>query len=241
MQPNNKIILALDVDSIEKAEALVSELKDYVGIYKVGKELFTSTGPEIVKRINKIGGKVFLDLKYHDIPNTVAKAAEAATKLGVYMFNVHASGGYKMMHDAAEAVKKKAAELKVEKPYILGVTVLTSIDQKTMNDELRINGTVEEQVVHLAKLCQKAGLDGVIASPQEIKAIRQACGNDFLVITPGVRPSWAASQDQKRVMTPKEAVECGADYMVIGRPITGAENKVEAANKILDEIKEFNG
>ena len=237
MQPNNKLILALDVDSIEKAEALVSELKDHVGIYKVGKELFTATGPEIVKKINQIGGKVFLDMKYHDIPNTVAKAAEAATKLGVYMFNIHASGGYKMMYDAVEAVKKSSAELGIKKPLVLGVTVLTSIDQTTLNNELRINGTVEEQVVHLAKLAQKAGLDGVIASPQEIKAIRAACGSDFLIVTPGVRPLWAASQDQKRVTTPKEAIEQGADYLVIGRPITGAENRIDAAKKILEEIK----
>jgi orotidine-5'-phosphate decarboxylase len=205
-------------------------------VFKVGKELFTAIGPKIVKEINNSGGKVFLDLKFHDIPNTVAKAGEAATELGVYMFNVHASGGSEMMKAVADAVKNKAAAAGKEKPIVLGVTVLTSINQDVLNNQLNVPGDVQKQVVHLALLAQKAGLDGVICSPQEIKAIRDACGENFVIVTPGIRPAWSESNDQKRITTPRDAIEAGANYMVIGRPITKADNRIEAAKKILEEI-----
>lgn len=232
----DKICLALDVDNLKKARELVEQLHDYVGVFKVGKELFTSVGPEIVKEINNLGGKVFLDLKYHDIPNTAAKAGEAATQLGVFMFNVHASGGLTMMEAVAESVRNKASALGVQRPLILAVTVLTSIDRDMMNQELNVSGDVEKQVVHLALLAQKAGLDGVVCSPKEIKAIRKACGRDFVIVTPGVRPAWSTTDDQKRITTPRQAIDDGADFLVIGRPIKDANDRVGAAKKILDDI-----
>ncbi|MBW2992493.1 orotidine-5'-phosphate decarboxylase [Candidatus Woesearchaeota archaeon] len=237
MEPKDRILIALDVDSKEKALALAEELKDYVGGYKIGKELFTSAGPDLVKSISK-HSKVFLDMKYHDIPNTVAGAAKAAAKLGVYMFNIHASGGSEMMKAAADAVKQSAEELGIKKPLIIGVTILTSINQEALNNELNIQGELKDQVIHLAKLAKQAGLDGVVASAKETKLIKEACGQDFLVITPGIRPLWAAKGDQKRVVTPKDALADGSDYLVIGRAITGQPDRIEAAKKILEEIKE---
>ena len=234
----DKICLALDVRGVEEAKGLVEKLKDYVGVYKVGKELFTSAGPEIVKEIVSSGGKVFLDLKYHDIPNTVAKAGEVVVGLGVYMFNVHASGGSAMMKAVAKSVKKKADELGVNRPKILGVTILTSIDQDAFNNELRIEGSIEDHVVHLAKLAKECGLDGVVCSPKEIKVIRAACGEDFIIVTPGIRPKWSAADDQKRITTPKDAISDGSNCLVIGRAITGADDMVVAAKKVLDEIDE---
>ena len=235
IEPKDRILVALDVDSAEKALALAEELKDYVGGYKIGKELFTSAGPELVKSIAS-HSKVFLDLKYHDIPNTVAGAAKAAAKLGVAMFNIHASGGLEMMKAAADAAKQAAEESGITKPLVLAVTVLTSINQEILNNELNIEADVAKQVVHLALLAKKAGCDGVIASAKETKMIKDACGNDFAVVTPGIRPLWAASGDQKRVVTPKDALADGSDYLVIGRAITGQPDKIEAAKKILDEI-----
>ena len=232
MNQKDKIFVALDVDSAEKALSLADELKDYVGGYKIGKQLFTAAGPELVKSIAS-HSKVFLDLKYHDIPNTVAGAAKEAAKLGVYMFNIHASGGYEMMKAAVDAVK----ETEGKKPLVLGVTVLTSIDQQKMNNEVRIPGDVKEQVIHLAKLSKQAGCDGVIASAKETKMIKEACGDDFLVVTPGIRPVWAASGDQKRVVTPSNALADGSDYLVIGRAITGQPDRIEAAKKINNEIE----
>jgi len=235
MKPKDRICLALDVDDRKKAIALVEELHKYVGVYKIN-SLFNEEGPAIVREVIKKGGKVFLDLKYHDIPNTVANYAKAATKMGVFMFNIHASGGLAMMKAAAEAVKETAEELRIKKPLVLGVTVLTSIDQDALNSQLNVEGEVEQQVVHLALLAKKAGLDGVVCSPKEIKAIRKACGNDFVIVTPGIRPAWSATDDQKRITTPKDAVEAGADYLVIGRPIRNALDKADAAKRILKEI-----
>lgn len=233
MEAKDKIVLALDVDSAEKAKELVAELHDYVGVYKIN-SLFNEAGPSIVKEIQENGGKVFLDLKYHDIPNTVANYARAAAKMGVFMFNVHASGGFEMMKAAADAVKEAGGETK---PIILAVTILTSINKEALNNELKIEGEVADQVRHLAQLAKKAGMDGVVCSPQEIKIIREACGDDFVIVTPGIRPAWAAAGDQKRITTPKDAVDAGSNYLVIGRPIVKAENRVEAAKKILDELK----
>jgi len=232
-----RLVLALDVDDFKKAEELVSKLSDYVGVFKVGSQLFTAEGAKVVNMINERGGKVFLDLKFHDIPNTVARAAEVATKLGVYIFNIHTSGGYEMMKAAAEASKKISLALGIRKPLILGVTLLTSINQEILEKDLGIKRRLEEQVVHLAKLTKAAGLDGVVASSWEIKEIKKACGEDFVILTPGIRPAGKPSDDQKRVMTPREAIKLGADFLVIGRPIRNVSNPVEAAKEILREME----
>lgn len=232
-----RLVLALDVDNFKKAEQLVGKLSDYVGVFKIGSQLFTAGGAKVVNMINERGGKVFLDLKFHDIPNTVARAAEVATKLGVYIFNVHTSGGYEMMKAAAEVTAKTSQELGIKKPLILGVTLLTSINQEILEKEIGIKKRLKEQVVHLAKLAKAAGLDGVVASSWEIKEIRKACGEDFVILTPGIRPAGKSSDDQKRVMTPREAIKLGADFLVIGRPIRNAVNPVEAAKEILSEME----
>ena len=232
-----RLVLALDVDDFKRAEGLVDKLSDYVGIFKIGNQLFTAEGAKVVNMINERGSKVFLDLKFHDIPNTVARAAEVATKLGVYIFNVHTSGGYEMMKAAADATAKTSLALGINKPLILGVTLLTSINQEILEKEIGIKKRLEEQVVHLAKLAKAAGLDGVVASSWEIKEIRKACGRDFVILTPGIRPTGKSSDDQKRVMIPREAIKLGADFLVIGRPIRNAVNPVEAAKEILREME----
>ncbi len=233
-----RLIIALDVDTAEEAELLVSQLHDYVGVFKVGMQLFNSEGPEVLKRIHRLGGRIFLDLKLHDIPNTVAQASSVLTSHGVYMFNVHCAGGKDMMKRAVESSVEEAQNSGISRPLVIGVTVLTSINQEMLTDEVGINRPVEDQVVHWAKLAKEAGLNGVVASPKEIRAIREACGRDFVIITPGVRPEWAAKNDQKRIMTPKEAVEAGASYLVVGRPITAASDPVEAAKRIVAEMEE---
>ena len=232
-----RLVLALDVDDFKKAKELAGKLSDYVGIFKIGSQLFTAEGAKVVNMVNERGGKVFLDLKFHDIPNTVARAAEVATKLGVYIFDVHTSGGYEMMKAAAAATKKTSLALGISKPLVLGVTLLTSINQEILEKEIGIKKRLKEQVVHLAKLAKTAGLDGVVASPREIKEIRKACGEDFVILTPGIRPAGKSSDDQKRVMTPREAIKLGADFLVIGRPIRNAANPVEAAKEILREME----
>lgn len=232
-----RLVLALDVDDFKKADELVSKLSDYVGVFKIGSQLFTAEGAKVVNMVNERGGKVFLDLKFHDIPNTVARAAEVVTKLGVYIFNVHTSGGYEMMRAAAEASEKISLALGVRKPLILGVTLLTSINQEILEKEIGIKKRLEEQVVHLAKVAKVAGLDGVVASPREIKEIRKACGEDFVILTPGIRPAGKSSDDQKRIMTPLEAIKLGSNFLVIGRPIRNASNPVEAAKEILREME----
>ena len=238
LSASEKIILALDVPDLESAEGLVNKLKEHVRVFKVGTQLFTAEGKRVIEMINKNNGKVFLDLKFHDIPNTVKGAVESAVKLGVYMIDVHASGGYEMMKAAADAAKQKSKEIGIERPLILGVTVLTSINNEILKNEMNVNKDVNEQVVCLAKLAKSAGLDGVVASPNEIKSIREACGEDFIVLTPGIRPSKDELNDQKRVMTPRQAIKKGADFIVVGRPITNAENPVEAAKNIIKEMEE---
>jgi len=237
LSARERLVLALDVDDFSSAENLVGLLKDYVGVFKVGSQLFTSEGTKIIDMITKAKARVFLDLKFHDIPNTVKGAAESATKLGVYMFNVHASGGYEMMKAAADAAIETSIKLGIKKPLILGVTVLTSIKQEILEEEVGVNKAVKEHVVHLAKLAKSAGLDGVVASPHEIKDIRDACGKNFIILTPGIRPAGEEINDQKRIMTPKQALEQGADFIVIGRPIRNAENPVEAAKNIIKEME----
>lgn len=236
MKATDRLILALDVDGEHEALGLVAELKDAVGLFKVGHQLFTAYGPDIVRRITASGGRVFLDLKYHDIPNTVAKASAEAVKLGVSIFNVHALGGLAMMKAAADSAKETAEKYGLPRPVVLAVTVLTSMDQRGLQRELKITRPLQREVCHLAKLAQRAGLDGVVASPQEIKMLRRSIRGAFVVLTPGVRPAWAGKDDQKRTMTPAEAVAAGADYLVIGRPVLKAEDRRAAVMKILEEI-----
>ncbi|MBQ3369202.1 orotidine-5'-phosphate decarboxylase [bacterium] len=227
----SKIFVALDVENKEKALEIVSDLRGLGACFKIGKQLFTSTGPELVREIVAMGEDVFLDLKYHDIPNTVAKAGVAAAQLGVKIFNVHASGGRKMM----EAVRSEMDKL-TNPPLVLAVTILTSLGEEDIR-EVGFDRTIPEQIAKLAKLAKDSGMDGVVASPLEIELIRETCGRDFKILTPGIRPAFAAVNDQKRIATPAEALRKGADYLVIGRPITAAENRRDAFLKILEECK----
>jgi len=231
-QAIGKIIFALDVESFADAERWVATLAGRVGMFKVGKQLFTACGPDVVRMIRERGGEVFLDLKYHDIPNTVAMATVEAARLGASLCNLHALGGFEMMAATASALKKECGEVR---PRVLAVTILTSSTEETLR-EVGIERPVPEMVVRLARLAQKAGIDGVVASPQETPLIREACGFGFLIVTPGVRPAAAAVNDQKRVMTPAEAVRAGADYLVIGRPIAAANDPVAATEAIIAEI-----
>jgi orotidine-5'-phosphate decarboxylase len=232
-QAREKIIFALDSNEFAHVQYWAETLSDRVGMFKVGKQLFTACGPATVRMIQKFGGEVFLDLKFHDIPNTVAMASLEAARLGVKLFNLHALGGYEMMARTVEALDK---EFKGgERAQVLAVTILTSSTEETLR-QVGIESPVEEMVVRLATLARKAGIDGVVASPREIPLIREACGPDFLIVTPGVRPAFAALNDQKRVMTPAEAVRAGGDFLVIGRPIGDAPDPAAAAEMILDEI-----
>ncbi len=223
------------MSSLEEAQKLVKALSGTVNIFKVGKELFTSAGPDVVKMVHSHGGKVFLDLKFHDIPNTVGAACESAVKLGVFMLNVHASGGKNMMISAVQAVHKTSQEKKITAPLILGVTVLTSMTENDLR-EVGVKRKLKDQVEALAMLSEKSGLDGVVASGQEIESIRKVTGPKFLVVTPGVRPVWATHQDQKRIVTPREAIAKGANFIVVGRPITQALDPKDAAKKVLGEL-----
>ncbi len=235
--PKDRLILALDVDSESEALGLVAELKDSVGMFKVGLQLFTAYGPDIVRKIIGNGGRVFLDLKYHDIPNTAARASAEAVKLGVSIFNLHALGGLAMMKTAVASAQETAEKIGLPLPRMLAVTVLTSMDVKTLRRELKITRSLQREVCHLARLAQRAGMHGVVASPHEIKMLRRAIRGDFMVLTPGVRPEWSGVDDQKRTMTPAEAVVTGADYIVIGRPILKAKDRREAVKKIIEEIE----
>lgn len=236
MKAKECIILALDVPGYDEAMEVVRTFKDHIDIFKVGLELFTSSGPRIVKDINVMGKKVFLDLKFHDIPNTVAKSALATAKLGVFMFNVHTSGGPEMMKEAAKALVQYSLDNNVQRPKLIGVTVLTSIDSKTLRDDIGVKADMPDQVRHLASLARDAGLDGVVASPEDAADLRERFGKDFLIVTPGIRPSWSAMDDQKRVATPYGALKSGASYLVIGRAITSASDPLDALKKIEDEI-----
>jgi orotidine-5'-phosphate decarboxylase len=233
--PKDKIIFALDVEHFQDVQHWIRLLKDQVGIFKVGKQLFTHAGPKVIDMIQQKGLNVFLDLKYHDIPNTVAKAGEEATRLGVAMFNLHALGGFEMMKKTVEASKALAKNLGSPKPLILAVTILTSMGEETIK-EVGIQGPIQDEVGRLALLSMKAGIDGVVASPQEIGIIRQTCGEEFLIVTPGIRSPSDKKDDQKRTMTPKEAVQAGANYLVIGRPIKEAKDPLEAVQKIIEDI-----
>ncbi len=232
-EARSKIIFALDVDTFDAAKRWVTTLSGRVGMFKVGKQLFTAYGPDIVRMIENAGAEVFLDLKYHDIPNTVAMASREAARLKVKLFNLHALGGYEMMARTMEMMDREFPGDNRSK--VLAVTILTSSTEETLR-EVGIEYPVTEMVPRLAMLAKKAGIDGVVASPREVPLIREACGSDFLIVTPGVRPSFAASDDQKRIMTPAEAIAAGADYLVIGRPISASPDPLQAVEAIAGEM-----
>ncbi len=237
--PRSSLIVALDFDSLSSALKFAKQIADLVGMFKIGNQLFTAAGPAAVKEIAALGSGVFLDLKYHDIPNTVAGAVlSAASMPGVQLLNVHALGGKAMMEAAAQAISA-GVPMGADRPRLLAVTILTSMNQKAMK-EAGIGGAPKARVVQLAQLAKKAGVDGVVASIQEAKAIRKACGPDFLIATPGVRPKESAvepkSDDQARKATPTEAIRAGADFLLVGRPILAALDPRAAAQSIVDEI-----
>ena len=228
----NPVITALDVSDREAMRSLIKQLAPFGGVFKLGLEMFVGFGPEIVREVIEGGGKVMLDLKLHDIPNTVRKAAKNAGLLGAELLTVHASGGSAMLKAAVEGVKESGSKTKV-----LAVTVLTSIDEETLNNELGVSKSVRDQVKSLAMLAKESGVDGVVCSPKEITAIRECCGPDFLIVTPGIRPKGSAVGDQKRIKTPGEAINDGANYIVVGRPITEANDPAGAMEAILKEIE----
>jgi orotidine-5'-phosphate decarboxylase len=232
MTAADRLLVALDVESLEDAAALLDRLRGVVGGCKVGSQLFTAAGPAAVELARKRDFRVFLDLKFHDIPNTVAGAVREATRLGVFMLNVHASGGVAMLRAAAESASRAATDFRVARPLVLGVTVLTSLDRRALAVEVGVPATVERYVLHLAERAREAGLDGCVASPMEIRLLRRAMGADWVIVTPGVRPA-AANDDQARVATPAAALADGADYLVVGRPITQAPDPAAAASAIL--------
>lgn len=233
---DDRIITALDVHSLDDMKKLVETLGDSVSFYKVGMELFYSAGPDAVWYLKDQGKHVFLDLKVHDIPNTVAQSIRALTRLGADLMTLHGTGGRAMMEAAAEAVRDEAAKLNIERPRLLAVTVLTSIDEDAWK-EIGGKYSIAESVKNLAKLAKEAGIDGTVSSPYEAKEIREMNGPDFLIVTPGIRPTFAVANDQKRFTTPSQALRDGASHLVIGRPITKAADPKEAAEKILAEIQ----
>ena len=227
----DRLIVALDTPDVEKTRALVQKLGDSVSFYKVGKELFTAVGPSIVRELVAGGKKVFLDLKFHDIPNTVAGAVRSAASLGVSLLTVHASGGSKMLQAAAEAAAQSESQ-----PTVLAVTVLTSLAAPDL-EQIGVKGSLEAQVLRLASLAINAGCGGIVASAQEALHLRQALGAEFTLVTPGIRPAGSVAADQARVVTPEAAIRAGADFLVVGRPISAADDPVEAARAILQQIE----
>ena len=235
--PRERLVVALDVETCAEALDLVASLRGAVGMFKVGKQLFTAEGPDLVRRIVGLGERVFLDLKYHDIPATVAKASIEAARLGVSILNIHASGGREMLRDATRAVAEFCAAERIDRPVVLAVTVLTSLDDALLA-ETGVAGGTAAQVVRLARLARECGADGVVASPLEIGLIRREVAREnFVVLTPGIRPAGEARGDQRRVMTPAEAVAAGADYLVVGRPVTAAADPRAAAEAIVRETE----
>ncbi|ASS75819.1 orotidine-5'-phosphate decarboxylase [Tumebacillus algifaecis] len=234
--PQERIFVALDYDNMDDALRMAEQLGDTIKTMKVGLQLFFKSGPQILHRLQDMGFQIFMDCKFHDIPNTVAGASDSVTQHGVYMFNVHCAGGFDMMKRAKEAAVKRAESMGIAVPKLIGVTQLTSTSQQMLNQEIGVPGDVQSSVLHYAKLAQQAGLDGVVASGHEIEAIRATCGEEFLTVIPGIRPAWAAQDDQKRIMTPAQALQAGAHYLVIGRAITHAADPRAAAMRILDEI-----
>jgi orotidine-5'-phosphate decarboxylase len=234
-----RLIVALDVATADEAREAFAALRGTAGMFKIGSQLFTAEGPSLVRELRAAGARLFLDLKFHDIPNTVAAASREAVRLGASIFDLHAAGGSEMMRRAAEAANEEAARLGVEPPLLVGVTVLTSADRATLEETGIGDVSIERQVARLARLAAESGLGGVVASPHEIGLVRAAAGRtDFAVVTPGVRPASVSHDDQKRVMTPGEAVRAGADYIVVGRAILKAPDPTRAAREIVAEMKE---
>ena len=231
----NPIILALDVPAAEQALALARQLAPVLGAVKIGSELFTASGPEMVRQIRGLGLNVFLDLKFHDIPNTVAKAVGSATQLDVQMLTVHTGGGSEMMRAAEKAAQDAAVQAGRVAPLVLGVTVLTSLDSNAIA-EVGFQANVAHQVIRLAQLAVSSGLRGLVCSPLEVVELRRVLPSEVQLVTPGIRPADSASDDQKRTLTPKEAIAAGADWLVIGRPIYGAKDPKRAAEQILESL-----
>jgi len=230
-----KLILALDTDDPAHALDMVDRFGRRIGTFKIGLQLFTRSGPEIVGAVRERGHRVFLDLKFHDIPNTVSGAVIEAARLGVFMLNLHTLGGTAMMVRAREDLVRTCLRENRDRPRLIGVTLLTCLDETTLRDELGIPQRLATQVGHLASLARQARLDGVVASPQEISLVKGRCGADFLVVTPGIRPPWAPPDDQKRTMTPKQAIMDGADYLVVGRAVTAQKDPDAALDRLIEE------
>lgn len=238
LSAKDRIVLALDTDSLEEVERLVTLLKDYVGCFKVGPQLFTSCAYDAIDLIKKHGANVYFDGKFHDIPTTVAKASSNLIKRGVTSFSAHLAGGSKMLSTTVKVAKETAKKYDMPKPTILGVTLLSSFGQRTLTEELNVKMNIDEYVSHLTTLARESQIDGVIASASEAKKIRKEFTDDFIILCPAIRPTWSVVNDQIRVVTPADAIKSGVDYMVVGRPITAAEDPIAAANLIIDEIEE---
>ncbi len=236
-----RVILALDVDAPDRALSLAEELGDLCGAFKVGLELFSAAGPDVVRRLAGAGRRVFLDLKLHDIPNTVAGAARAAVRLGCWMLDVHAAGGSEMMRRAAEEAAAEAIRLGVPRPLVVAVTVLTSLDREELAGTLGWTGEPADLVRRLALLAAEAGLDGVVCSPRETPLVKETCGRSFLTVTPGIRPAAAAADDQRRLATPAAALRAGADYLVVGRAVTASPRPRAALDDLLAELAAAGG
>lgn len=238
LSAKDRIVLALDTDSLEEVERLVTTLKDYVGLFKVGPQLFTSCAYDAIDLIKKLGGEVYFDGKFHDIPSTVAKAASNLIKRGVTNFSAHLAGGSKMLTTTVKVARETAKKYNMPAPKILGVTLLSSFGQRTLTEELNVKMNIDEYVAHLTYLAKESKIDGVIASASEARKIRKEFSDEFVILCPAIRPTWSVVNDQIRVVTPADAIKSGVDYMVVGRPITAAEDPVAAANMIIDEIEE---
>ncbi len=236
MSARERLIVALDLPSAGAAAQVVEKLRTHVGMFKVGLELFAAEGPVLARYLVANGERVFLDLKFHDIPNTVRAAAREAAQLGVSMFNVHASGGRRVMEAALEGAREGARRADMSRPLVVAVTLLTSLGSEDLG-EIGLAGNAEEAVLRLARLARDAGLDGVVASPRETAALRKAFGREFVIITPGIRPATAAAGDQVRIATPGSAIEAGADFLVVGRPITEVPDPAAAADAIVAEME----
>ena len=238
LSAKDRIVLALDTDSMEEVERLVTLLKDYVGCFKVGPQLFTSCAYDAIDMIKRLGGDVYFDGKFHDIPTTVAKAGSNLIKRGITTFSAHLVGGSKMLTTTVRVAKETAKKYNMPEPTILGVTLLSSFGQRTLTEELNVKMNIDEYVSHLTYLAKESKIDGVIASASEAKKIRQEFSDEFIILCPAIRPTWSVVNDQIRVVTPADAIRAGVDYMVVGRPITAAEDPIAAANLIIDEIEE---